>query len=247
MTDSLSRNIFMSVAGHIAVVLVIFFQAVLIPHDPIDLRRAIRVDVVGLPEKMSETQLKPKAEAPAPEVKEAKKPKPLPEKAAAEPPKPEAPVMPNPKAKNIKKSQEQALNQIKSLQALEKIKGQLKAEKEKSEASTVVKGNQVNAGNSLTGLEKIEFDRYFDDLEEKIRARWSIPQWLADAKLKAQVKVLIDDRGFVTAKNIIKSSGNPVFDDSVIAAVEESSPLPPPPKRLTGLLKTRGIIFNFPE
>lgn len=237
MTESLNRNILFSVGGHIAVLLVIFFQAVLIPQEPIDLRRAIRVDVVGLPEKITEQQLKPKTESPAVE-----------EKKPAAPAKPKAPVMPKSKTKNLHKSQEEALNRIKSMEALDKIKGQLKAEKEKKdESASVVKGNQVNAGNSLTGLEKIAYDRYFDELEEKIRARWSIPQWLADAKLKAQVQVLIDDRGYVIKKLIHKSSGNTVFDDSVIAAVEESSPLPPPPKRLVGVLKTRGIIFNFPE
>ncbi len=235
MNDSLSRDLIYSLAGHLVVVVFIFFSAVLIPSQPIDLRQAIRVDVVGLPDKLPEQKLAP--------------PKPEPESMKA-PPKVEeakAPKVSTKKA-DLSKSQQAALNQIKSMKALEKIKSQLNKEKEKNDnASTVVKGNQVNAGNSLTGLEKIEYDRYFDDLNVRIREHWNIPQWLADANLRAQVQVLIDERGYVVKKVFRRSSGNTVFDNSVLAAIDNSSPLPAPPARLRGLLATSGVIFNFPE
>ena len=100
MTDTLSRNIFISIGLHITVVLLIFVQAVLVPREPLDLRNSIRVDVVGLPEKMTET---PK-ELPVakPEAKpEPKKPKLPPKEAMTEPVvKPLGPQMPNPKAKS---------------------------------------------------------------------------------------------------------------------------------------------------
>lgn len=247
MTDSLSRNIAISVGGHIAAALVIFFQAVLMPGEPLDLRNAIRVDVVGLPEKM-----KPEDKILHPPPKEEAKPEPkkLPPKEAAPEPKMKAPEMPSTtKAKKVDtaKAQKEALNKLKAQSALDDIKKALAQDKEKQEKTTLVKGNKPIEGTDLEGLPQIEFNRYLKDIEGIIRGRWSIPEWMADAKLRAAVLVMIDERGFVVKKVFRRSSGNVVFDNSVIAAIEASSPLPPPPKRLQGLLGSNGIIFNFPE
>jgi colicin import membrane protein len=244
MTDTLSRNLFISIGGHLALVLVIFFQAVMIPHDPLELRTAIRVDVVGLPDKIQELtpkeEAKPEPAAPAPK---------LPPKETMVEPKPKAPQMPNTKEKktDFSKSQKQALNKLKSLEALEKIKSQVSEGTGKAKPTQVIKGQAINEGNSLTGLEKIDFDRYLQDVKDRILNQWSIPEWMADAKLKAQVLVLIDERGYVTRKIFRKSSGNIVFDDTVKSAIDAASPLPAPPKRLQSQLATSGIIFNFPE
>jgi len=45
--------------------------------------------------------------------------------------------------------------------------GKGKAEKK----TQAVLGNAVAAGNSLTGLEKIEYDRYFDEVESRVRSQ----------------------------------------------------------------------------
>lgn len=256
MTDTFGRNIAISFGLHIAVVLVIFFQAVLIPREPLELRNAIRVDVVGLPEKIEKpAELKPKPETPQAEPPPPPKPK-LPPKEATPEPTMKAPVMPKPsptaKKVDLEKAQTESLKKLKAMSALDKIKEQLAEEKSKekdknAKPTQVVKGNAVNEGNSLTGLEKLDFERYFDDLKTKVRGRWNIPEWMADAKLKAAVLVMIDERGYVVKKVFRRSSGNVVFDNSVIAAIESSSPLPPPPKRLQGLLETNGIVLNFPE
>jgi len=250
MTDSLSRNIYISIGGHVGVAMIVFFQAVLMPGDPIDLRSAIRVDVVGLPEKITEQPIL----HPPPKAKDEPKPKPkLPPKEAAPEPamKPLAPEMPSTKAKkkDTAKAQAEALRKLKAQSALEDIKNSLAKDKDKEqqEKATLVKGNKPVEGSDLTGLPQIEFNRYLKDIEGLIRSRWSIPEWMADAKLRAQVLVMIDDRGFVVKKIFRRSSGNVVFDNSVIAAIESSSPLPAPPKKLQGVLGTNGILFNFPE
>jgi colicin import membrane protein len=248
MTDTLSRNIVFSLGGHLAVILIIFFKAVVFPGEPIELRTAIRVDVVGLPEKIDHLELKPMAESPPEPVKKPALP---PKEVKAEPVVKPVPVVLNKKSKkDFTKAQQEALNKLKSQDALAKIKEQMK-EGEKSDKpakpSTVVKGNAVNEGNSLTGLEKIDFDRYLQDVKERILSQWSIPEWMADAKLKAQVLVLIDDRGYVVRKAFRRSSGNVVFDETVTSAIDASSPLPAPPARLKGQLESRGIVFNFPE
>jgi len=224
------------------------------PSEPIEIRRAIRVDVVDLPTKMTEEQLR--AAEPMPAKAEPAKETPKPEPVKAEPAKPEPVKLNKPDAKVAKpkdtaKTQSAALAKLKALSALDKIKQDVSEEKKSAakaaKPTTIVKGNQVSAGNALTGLDKIEYDKYFDDLEGKIRAQWSIPQWLADGNFKAQVQILIDERGYVTKKIMRRSSGNEVFDAQVIAAIEGSSPLPAPPARLQGMLSTSGIILNFPE
>ncbi|HMN67459.1 MAG TPA: TonB family protein [Bdellovibrionales bacterium] len=236
MTDTFSRNIAISGALHAAVLLAVFFKAVLIPNEPIEIRRAIRVDIVGLPQKQIEPVTL--APPPAPETSLPKKVEPAPAPKAAT----------KPAAKPTANAQREALNRLKTMSALEKIQADVKESAEKKPAKTaVIAGNQVNAGNSLTGLNKIEYDRYFDELETKIRAQWNLPQWLADAPLKAQVQILIDGRGMISRKTMVRSSGNEVFDAKVMEALEGASPLPVPPQRLQGLLATSGIIMNFPE
>jgi colicin import membrane protein len=247
MTDTFSRNLTISMTGHLALLAVIFVRAVFIPSEPIEIRRAIRVDVVDLPTKMSEEQLR--ASEPMPARAETK-PEPIKEVPKAEPVKTEPVNITKPKA-DLSKTQTNAIAKLKAMAALDKIKQDV-GEAKKSEAkatkpSTVIKGNQVSAGNSLTGLDKIEYDKYFDDLEVKIREQWSIPQWLADGDFKAQVQILIDERGYITKKVFRRSSGNDIFDGQVMAALEASSPLPPPPPRLQGMLSTSGLILNFPE
>jgi colicin import membrane protein len=246
MTERFSRDILYSVLGHGTLLLLIFFRAVLVPQEHLDVSNAIRVDVVGLPKKMQEQKLEPPAPvAPAPEPP---KPATLPPKVAQEPAKPIAPVMP--KKLDHSKTEKQAIDKLKAMEAMESFKKETTATKIKPTikmTATVVAGNRLAQGNSLTGLEKIEYDRYFDQIKTKIDGQWSIPQWLADADLKAQVLVVVDEHGFIVKKQFRKSSGNDIFDAKVMEALETSSPLPPPPERLKGLLSTSGIVLNFPR
>lgn len=252
MTDTFSRNLIISVAAHAGLAAMFILRATFMPSQPIEIRRAIRVDVVGLPTKMPEDVKLPPPPTPTPAAPAAPTPPapPKPEPVAKELPRKTEPVkIPAPTSKkDLAKSQKQALNQIKAMQALEKMKDEVGKEKPQPAAKApVIAGNQVSPGNSLTGLEKIDYDRYFDELEGRVRSAWSIPQWLADAPLKAQVQILIDERGYVIKKIFRRSSGNDVFDAKVIEAIDASSPLPPPPQRLKGVLSTGGIILNFPE
>jgi colicin import membrane protein len=239
MTESLSKPVAVSALAHVMLVLVFLMKAYLAPEQPIDLREAIRVDMVGLPEKqqaLPEKTPAPAAQAPPPQEKAKVK----------EPPKPKAPEHPkvnlHPK-KDIAKSEKSALDEIKALAALDKFKNEVA----KKPAAKPVKGNQINAGNSLTGLDKIDFDRYFQSIEDKIRANWSLPQWLIDAHLRAQALVLIDENGAIKKKQILKSSGNGEFDDRMMDAIDRSAPFPAPPDRLRSVLSEQGIVFNFPQ
>lgn len=248
MTDRFSRDMMISGFGHGLIFVLIFVRAVFAPSEPMQIRRAIRVDVVDLPQKLNEETLPPPA-PPSPPQPSAATPKPEP---VTQPPAPK-PSKPEPiklKAEKTAKAQNQAINKLKAQSTIEKFKQDLSHEKKNAPtkpAASQVAGNVISKGNSLSGLEKIEYDRYLVSLEEKIRSNWSIPQWLADADFKAQVQILIDERGYIVKKIFLKSSHNEVFDAKVMEALEGSSPLPPPPARLHGFLSTSGIVVNFPE
>lgn len=243
--DRFERALMISLSVHCALAALLFLRAVFVPDAPIEIQNAIRVDVVGLPQKVQnpEEPLPPAKEEAAPLATEKTEPvKPQVEV------KPEAPKVPSPNAKKteLAKSQKKALEELKRRAALDSIKDQLTKGKS-PEAGKQVAGNKVSAGNSLTGLDRLDYDRYFDEIRQKMRTNFSIPQWLADAGYKTQIQVLVDDRGYIIKKIIVKSSGNDVFDAKAIEAVEASVPLPAPPQRLHGVLSTSGIIFNFPE
>jgi TonB family protein len=51
----------------------------------------------------------------------------------------------------------------------------------------------------------------------------------------------------VIKKVLAKSSGNEIFDDSVMASVEKASPFPAPPKRLVNVFLVDGIQLGFPD
>lgn len=246
MTDSLSRPLCISLAAHFGLLSLFFLKMTFFPAQPIEIKRAIRVDLVGMPDKVVEPKPAPAvAEAPkAPPVQETPAPK-VEKKVEAKKPAPKVAAKKKADPKKIEKSQESALSRLKALAALEKIKQEAEAAEVAAEAP--VKGNQVSKGNSLTGLEQIEYDRYFDQVEQLLYTHWLLPEWLINAGLRAQALVLVDKTGHVIKKEIIKSSGNPTFDAHVIAAIEKAAPFPAPPARLQGVLADQGFVFNFPE
>jgi colicin import membrane protein len=222
-------------------------NALVFPADPIDIRSAIRVDVVGMPDKVEAPTPSKVANAPKVKLPEPAKPQPTPAK-----------VMPPPKAEpkvnlnKAKSQQEQALERLKAMEAIERLKSEAAAEEnEKKKAYTAaarqIKGNAVSAGNSLSGLDRIAFEQYFDDLQTHVKQHWNLPTWLASANLKGVVVVKIDARGFVLNRAISVSSNNQVFDNLVLETVDRASPFPPPPDRLKNVLQYNGFQLGFPE
>lgn len=244
--DHFGRDVGVSIALHVGVVLLIFFQAVLRPSETIDVRNAIRVDMVALPKKMEALpEPAPQAEAPPAKPKEIAPKKEEPKAKAVTPPKPEN----NAPKVNLAKKEQSAINKLKELEAMEKLKQMEKAEKAKAAKAKAepVAGNIISQGDALAGLSRIDYDRYFGEIKQKVHAQSSLPQWLSDQGLTAKVRVLIDEHGNILKRQVIASSGNEVFDAKAVEAIDSSAPFTPPPARLRGLLATSGIVFNFPK
>ncbi len=244
-----------SLGIHLAVVLFLLVKTYFISSETIDYESAIRVDIVGLPDKLDPKKLAP-AEAPPEKLKEAEAPPPPPPAEVAK----ETPKLPeqkkvDPETVNldaVKKKQQQALNKLKSMSAIEKIKKDLESKKESEskaaeKASTQVKGNILSAGTELTGLNKLQHENYVAQIDRQIKQNWAIPEWLAKKDYKAQILLKIDEKGQITFRQIVKSSGNPNYDDAVLETIDKSAPYPAPPEKLIAIIGTRGMLIGFPE
>lgn len=252
--ESLGRGLKVSFFLHALILCFFTVKAAFFAPEKIDFESAVRVDLVGLPDKVE-----PKQAPPAPAEKKEAKPEPLPPKPTEKPaPKPE-PVKPEPKAKDAvkldktKAKQKEALEKLKAMEALEKIKEDVAQEakpktsgKDKT-GGAKVKGNVLSAGTSLTGLSKLQHDTYVADLDTHIKKNWTLPEWLSKKDYKAQVLLKIDDRGNILSRQIARSSGNPSYDEEVLATIDRSAPFPPPPEKFISIVMTDGILIGFPE
>jgi len=256
--DNLSSGIAVSFAIHALIISFFTLKAVFFDAESIDFSQAVRVDMVALPDKITN-------ELPPPPAKQDSKPQP-PEKKPKTPPSEKAPekvVKKTPPPKNpkddgvnlekVKNQQKNALDKLKAMAALEKIKQEASTPKpsESSNAAAAepakVKGNILSPGSSLTGLAKLQHENFASDLDRHIKQHWSLPEWLARRDFKAQARVYIDSRGNILGRKIVKSSGNPSYDDEVLATIDRSAPFPAPPEKFIAIVSVEGILIGFPE
>ncbi|MDZ4084245.1 MAG: TonB family protein [Bdellovibrionales bacterium] len=243
-----------SAVAHVAVALLLTVRAYIFPSEPLRIESAIRVDIVGLPEKSQALPPpieEPAAEAPKPEVV-PETTKELPPIEVAKPPTPkDPPVVLKPKKPDPKKQRKDQESALKRLQALAKLDQQARADAAQKalaaakNAQAVVRGNQISKGNSLSGLTRLDHAKYLDELEARVKSQWRPPKFLASAKLRVRVVLIIDSNGSILKKSIVQSSGNSVFDESAIQAIEAAQPLKAPPETLQGLLSTQGVELDL--
>lgn len=246
-TVSFRAALKMSAIGHAAFAILLTVRAFLFPGEPLRLENAIRVDIVGLPEKsmtLPAPNDDPKPDAPVAPPAHSKE---LPPVAKAKDDSKKVVLKPDkPDPKAAKKSQDAAL---KRLEALARLEQQAKADAarkalEKAKAGqAAVRGNQISRGNALSGLTRLDHARYLDDLEAKIRSHWSPPKFLAKAGLRVRVLIVIE--GGIVRKSLIQSSGNAVFDETAMAAIDSSLPLPLPPDSLKEILARQGVELDL--
>lgn len=257
----LSKGVLYSIAAHAALVLAMIIQVVFYPSEALDLSRAIRVDMVDLPDKLTSQPIpednsklpEKKVAEPAPEPEE-KKPEPTPEpKVVKEEPKPKLPEKkekPVDEAININKvksKQKDALNKLKAAAAIEKLKQEEEAKKAETKSKQVFKGRVLSAGTSITGLDKLQSDSYLSQLDARIKSHWALPQWLIGKPLRARVHIKFDENGTLLFKKITQSSGNQTYDEYCLLAIDKAAPLPKVPEKFSTVYKVDGVVIGFPD
>jgi colicin import membrane protein len=145
--------------------------------------------------------------------------------------------------------------------AISKIETKVKEEKRTEEKDSIaraisklethVKGAEgAGATGGAAGV-GVAIQMYRLEVEEKIKGNWSYPVALGDVKdkkgLEAIVVVHVRSDGTILKSRFKTRSSFPLFDQSVLRAVERSDPLPPFPE---GYMKTSEEIeinFNLKE
>ncbi len=253
MKDNSDLKYFLiSLSLHLSLFLVMAVKIVLFPTERLEHIRAVRVDFVALPDVDPQIgpvgEEKPAPEKPAEPVKEAK-PEPKPPAKVTEKPvaksaeKTADELVEKPKKVDLKDQQSAALQRLSALSRIKKSKA---ADASKTEGVTV-KGNRLSEGNSLTGVEKVEYNRYLSDLDMHIKKNWHLPEWLTDKNLTAAIFLRFDEKGQILEKKLVRSSGNKDFDNEALQAVVSSAPFPIPPENLISYFQSQGIELRFPE
>ncbi|MBC7743405.1 MAG: TonB family protein [Bdellovibrionaceae bacterium] len=237
-----------------AFVLSFFVLKVAFFNEPVlDLSQAIRVDMVGLPDKVDANRLPPKAEEilkEKPKLPDKVEEKPIEKTEVKKEVVKEKPVAKETKVdkeaidlKKSKSKQKAALDKLKKMDALEKIKQDVRNEAK----AQPIKGRMVSPGTALTGLDKIDANTYLQGLDQHVKQQWSLPQWLMNKPLKAQVHVKFDASGRVLSRVIHKSSGEPAYDEQCLEAIDRANPFPAVPEKFSEKFKVDGVVVGFPE
>lgn len=245
------KAVWVSALAHISVFLFFTVQAYLSPQ--IDYQNAIRVDLIGLPDKVDPSEVT----SPAPDNKKLEDKPEVKTEIEPEKSKPQLPSVPSKidtEAINLDKTkskQKDALNKLKQMNAFEKLQQELENEKKLSAKTSAknhqIKGNQISSGSQLTGLARLQADEYVGQVEKQIKQHWVLPQWMNKKDFSAQARVRFDQAGSIISVQIVKSSGNASFDEIVIDTVQKSAPLPAPPDKFVRMLSVEGILIGFPE
>lgn len=250
--DLFKRFVWYSVLGHLFVILVFNLPSCFYKTENIEIQTAMRVDVVDLPDKFLPKKIAPKT---SPKVRMQELPK---EDVEQE-------------LKKLEKKQNSAFEKINAMEALEKIARENKEEmeqknSEKNETSNdsnlnslteklhddidsqvdKIRGQTISDGSQFAGLNKISVQKYLSQISTRVQENFVAPAFLNTDGLKAYVVVQLDENGFVVQRSLDKSSGNNIFDQSVLTAVDRSSPFPAPPERLKNTIKHNKIILRFP-
>ncbi len=257
--DDFNRGFGISIAFHIFLLSFFFLKVAFFPDPILDLSQAIRVDMVGLPDKYDANKLPPKVEeilkeklpdkdVVKPEVKKEIEKETVKESVKEKPVAQEAKV--DKSAVDLKKSklkQKAALDKLKQLDALEKIKQDIQSEAKAAAVAKAIKGRVVAPGSALTGLDKIDANAYLNSLDQHVKQNWSLPQWLMNKPLKAQVHVRFNVSGKIISRSILKGSGEPAYDEQCLEAVDRSAPFPVVPEKFSEKFKVDGVVIGFPE
>lgn len=126
---------------------------------------------------------------------------------------------------------------------------QPKGEKQKQKTDAASSGSASGQGAAALGsggggdgvVKPLEFLVYRNRVLDSIRERWT---WLGKrTDLQTVVRFSVYENGRVFAINVVRSSGDSSYDESVIQAVQKASPLPTPPEAYRSEFKDWEIKF----
>jgi TonB family protein len=215
----------------------VLLAAALLAHSifggpTIDLdQKPITAKLVRLGHKRDPKFLPRKDEPPPPSKAQ---PAPLPAPVAPKPtPAPKAPPAKPAKVEGQKKGVDPARQQL--FGAFNKLKKEAETEGDEN-------------GDPNGDAAEAEGEKYWALLSTRVHRNYDVSQTISDderIRLKAQVALFIGRTGQVLKVRLVHSSGNPLFDNAVLAAVKKASPFAPPPDKLRRSLESTGVVLEF--
>jgi TonB family protein len=88
-------------------------------------------------------------------------------------------------------------------------------------------------------------DPYYSHIAKRLRLNYFVPSVLLGRNFEVRVKLRLNPSGEVLEAALATSSGNDVFDQSVLNVVKETAPFCPPPPHLREKLQQQGAILEF--
>jgi TonB family protein len=210
---------------------------------------------------------------PAPEGKaEAAPAAPSPAPAAAQRPKvreKEKPVSLAPKKEETKKEETEKkiaeaidrLRQKRESKNLESAIEKMRSEKESRQMESAIEGirkkvtigskgavesSEPSSGGASTDVMTIKHKIYYNLIWKRIRSVWVLPEAALSGQknLEAIIGIRIGPNGQIEDVQFEKKSGNPVFDESALRAIQKANPLPPLPPGFEGERFDVGVRFT---
>ena len=248
--ESLRYGIRLSLGIHLLILIVILIKGLAFPGKPLRHIPALKVDLVALPDVLKKDLVRPsdskmsrdiekilkQATPTQSDVKQNQS-----EKRKVETNE-DTGLKPSSRPRNVEQRNKQALDRIKSLAKIQDF-----AKEPQNQKNTLIRGNQISNGTSLSAEARENAEaNYLDLLKDRLQDNWVLPPWIARMDLSAQVRLFMDSRGKVRTFRFVKTSGNEQFDDAIKKALQESQPFPFPPHELEATLLTDGILIGFP-
>ncbi|MBN2332853.1 MAG: cell envelope integrity protein TolA [Deltaproteobacteria bacterium] len=116
--------------------------------------------------------------------------------------------------------------------ALARIKERL-AQAQRAEELKAIREKLIQRQTGSTTPSVLGQQQYYaDQLRARITSHWHLPEHLAREKLSATVSLTISDTGTLIASTTQQLSGNQLFDDSILRAINQAAPFPPFPAAL---------------
>lgn len=220
-----NRNLTLSLVLHIALAIFIFVSMDAVVHQVVMPGNVniVHASVVNMPPKAPSAvkkRAKPKVRTYALKTKHKRRAKPKRKK----------------KKRDLKKLKAQKEKKAKAQKKLKQLKQQALKSIQNS-----LRANSLAA--KATAMRLTEKEKYIAVLAQIIRSNWN--NHMQDDDYQVSLKIVQDAAGDVLSVNVVKSSGNPVFDRSAVIAVKKTSPLPQPQdKQLQAQTRVLTLAFS---
>ena len=225
-------------------------SAVKTPARPQKPKKSVKKKVKKTPPKQVKTPEKKKEPPVAPVAKKQKPPK-APQTKTKPPKKPEKPKAPRKETTAEKTPQKTEAKTRKEEDSLESGKKEVIRNIKKESVLSSIKKSTAQASvepapkESGSGIISLVLDVYYKTISKRIQRSLVLPLNIdSGILLAAQVNFYMKETGEVYDVGIERSSGNLKFDSYCIKAVNDASPLPPPPNELRGRIKSEFFVIS---